>query len=88
MGFYQHPRMRELEQKQSQEAAELYAEFLRMHPELDGYTNHNDWTPEQDAEYRILTKELRERHRAERRELVLELGGKLSPLSQFQLAHH
>lgn len=86
MGMYQHPRMRALRQRQSREAAEVYDGFLRLHPELDGHVDHDDWTPEEDTAFRKFAGQLLCKHQEEQRALVEELGGKLSPLSRFELA--
>jgi hypothetical protein len=86
VGIYQHPRMLALRKKQTREAGELYDAFLRLHPELDGHVDHDDWTPPEDAAFRKFADELLYRHQEEQRALVGELGGKLSPLSQFELA--
>jgi hypothetical protein len=86
VSIYQHPRMLALRKEQSREAAELYDQFLRLHPELDGYVNHDDWTAAENLAFREFTRILLHRHKEEQRALVDELGGKLSPLSHFELA--
>lgn len=86
MSIYQHSRVVALRKKQSREAAELYDQFLRLHPDLDGYVNHDDWTPEENLAFREFTSMVSQRHKEEQRALVDELGGKLSPLSRFELA--
>jgi hypothetical protein len=86
VSIYQHPRMVELRKKQSREAAELYEKFLNLHPGLDGHVNHDDWTAAENAAFREFTSILVQQHKEEQRELVDELGGKLSPLSRFELA--
>jgi hypothetical protein len=86
MGIYQDPRMVALYAKQSRESAGLYDEFLRLHPELDGYLDRDDWTPTEDEAFREFAATVIHRHAQERRDLVRELGGKLSPLSQFEFA--
>jgi hypothetical protein len=86
VSIYQQPRVVELRKKQSREAAELYEKFLRLHPELDGHVDHDDWTPAENAAFREFASILLQRHKEEQRALIDELGGKLSPLSRFELA--
>lgn len=53
MGIYQDPRMVALRAAQSREKnAKLYDQFLRLHPELDGYIDRDDWTPAEDEAFR------------------------------------
>lgn len=86
VSIYQHPRMLELRKKQSREAAEQYEKFLHLHPELDGHVDHDDWTPAENLAFREFTSILLQRHKEEQRALIDDLGGKLSPLSRFELA--
>lgn len=78
--------MLELRKKQSREAAELYEKFLHLHPELDGHVDHDDWTPAENLAFREFASILLQKHKEEQRTLVDDLGGKLSPLSRFELA--
>ncbi|GAA2776886.1 hypothetical protein [Mycolicibacterium pallens] len=86
MGIYQDPRMVALRAAQSRENAKLYDQFLRLHPELDGYIDRDDWTPAEDEAFREFAASVVHRHAQERQALVTKLGGKPSPLSEFQFA--
>ena len=79
MSIYQHSRVVALRKKQSREAAELYDQFLRLHPDLDGYVNHDDWTPEENLAFREFTSMVSQRHKEEQRALVDEPAQQVSP---------
>jgi hypothetical protein len=82
-----HPDMLDLQKRQSREAAEKYEEFLRLHPELEGHLDGATWTAQHTIAFREFTASLLAKHKEERRALVIQLGGKLSALSEFELSH-
>lgn len=88
MNINQHPDMLELQKRQSREAADKYEEFLRLHPELEGHLDGAKWTAQHTIAFREFTAPLLAKHKEERRALVIQLGGKLSALTKFELSHH
>ncbi len=86
MGYQDDPRMLDLRRRQSREIAELYDQFVNLHPELNGHTDHAGWPPAVSAAYRDLAAKLLKKHQKQMRTLVVELGRKLSPLSELELA--
>ena len=85
MDYQDEPRLLALRKRQSREAADLYEEFLGLHPGLDGHTDHDDWSIAHSAAFRKFAAELSQRHKEERWALIIELDGKTSPLSEFEL---
>jgi hypothetical protein len=82
-----HPDMLELQKRQGREAAEAYEEYLRLHPELEGHLDGADWPAHHTVAFREFSALLLARHKEERRALVIQLGGKFSALTEFELSH-